>query len=159
VDQAPSQWAMPDWKHGSKGIYDSTTLAETEIALQEDFAAFADGMAEGCFSKPPTQDVVALIKSETLKCQPAHLARLMADHAPKDWRPILPRVSVPCLNLYGTDSGCFPVEGCQAVGELIGDNCSSVAFEGLNHWLYLEDPARFNQLVGDFVLREEAPRS
>ena len=39
----------------------------------------------------------------------------------------------------------------EAVGTLI-PNCRNVAFEGLNHWLYLEDPARFNQLVGQFAL-------
>ena len=61
------------------------------------------------------------------------------------------RITLPCLNLYGTDSGCFPPGGCEAVGTLI-PNCRNVAFEGLNHWLYLEDPARFNQLVGPFAL-------
>ena len=82
-----------------------------------------------------------------------HLAKLMADHAPKDWRPLLPRITLPCLNLYGTQSGCFPPEGCEAVGTLI-PNCRSVAFEGCNHWLYLEEPERCNVLVGDFVVGE-----
>jgi pimeloyl-ACP methyl ester carboxylesterase len=54
--------------------------------------------------------------------------------------------------LYGTDSGCFPVEGTRAVGELIPD-CENVPFDGCNHWLYLEAPERFAQLVGDFALR------
>ena len=63
------------------------------------------------------------------------------------------RITLPCLNLYGTDSGCFPPGGCEAVGTLI-PNCRNVAFEGLNHWLYLEDPARFNQLVGPFALEK-----
>ena len=71
---------------------------------------------------------------------------------PRDWRPVLRRVSRPCLNLYGTDSGCFPVEGTRAVGELIPD-CENVPFDGCNHWLYLEAPERFAQLVGDFALR------
>jgi pimeloyl-ACP methyl ester carboxylesterase len=54
--------------------------------------------------------------------------------------------------LYGTDSGCVPVEGTRAVGELIPD-CENVPFDGCNHWLYLEAPERFAQLVGDFALR------
>lgn len=149
VDQAPSQWMMPDWKFGSKGIYDSPSLANIQAAVQN-MDAFADGNAECCLSKPPDAEVMALLKRECLKCTPLHLAKLMADHAPKDWRPLLPRITLPCLNLYGTQSGCFPPEGCEAVGTLI-PNCRNVAFEGCNHWLYLEEPERFNALVGDFV--------
>ena len=153
VDQAPSQWAMPDWALGSKGIYDSPSLANIQAAVR-DMDAFADGNAECCLSIPPAAEVMALLKSETLRCDPDHLGKLMADHAPKDWRPILPRITLPCLNLYGTQSGCFPPAGCEAVGTLIGASCRSVAFEGCNHWLYLEQPERFNQLVGDFALEK-----
>ena len=88
--------------------------------------------------------------AETLKCDPDHLARLMADHAQLDWRPVLPRITKPCLNLYGTESGCFPVEGTIAVGELIPD-CTNEAFEGCNHWLYLEKPAECVASVVRFV--------
>jgi pimeloyl-ACP methyl ester carboxylesterase len=43
------------------------------------------------------------------------------------------------------------VEGCEAVGALIGAGCRNVAFEGCNHWLYLEAPDHFNELVASFV--------
>jgi pimeloyl-ACP methyl ester carboxylesterase len=151
VDQAPSQWQMPDWQYGSKGIYDAKSLADVQAAVMQDMDSFADANAECCFSKPPSEEIVAMLKSETLLCRGEHLAKLMADHACKDWRPILGLISVPCLSLYGTDSGCFPPEGCEAVAELIPD-CRSVPFEGFNHWLYLEDPERFNKLIVDFVL-------
>ena len=56
VDQAPSQWMMPDWKLGSKGIYDSPSLANIQAAVQN-MDAFADGNAECCLSKPPDAEV------------------------------------------------------------------------------------------------------
>jgi len=56
-----------------------------------DLDSFADGNAECCLSKPPAAEVLALLKRETLKCVPDHLGKLMADHAPKDWRPLLRR--------------------------------------------------------------------
>ena len=139
-----------DWNLGSKGIYDAASLARIQAAVL-DLDSFADGNAECCLSKPPSSEVMVKLKSETLRCVPAHLGALMADHAPKDWRPILRRITVPCLNLYGTDSGCFPAAGCEAVTELIGSNCRSHAFEGCNHWLYLEEPERFNSLVSAFL--------
>ena len=151
VDQAPSQWTFPDWKFGSKGIYDAASLANIQAALFGGMEAFAAGNAECCLSHALPAPLAALLASETLRCEPRHLAKLMADHAQLDWRPVLPRIGVPCLNLYGTESGCFPVEGTQAVGRLI-PNCASVAYEGCNHWLYLEKPARFADDVGSFAL-------
>ena len=34
-----------------------------------------------------------------------------------------------------------------------------VIFEDCNHWLYLEDPQRFNQLIAEFVLRPRVPEA
>lgn len=68
-----------------------------------------------------------------------------------DWRPLLPQVKVPCLNLVGALSGVFPLEGTQAVGKLI-PHCHTVVFEAANHWLYLEEPDKFNRLLKEFVL-------
>lgn len=46
-------------------------------------------------------------------------------HAQLDWRPLLPHIRVPCLNLIGEVSGVFPEAGCRVVGELI-PNCHTV---------------------------------
>uniref|UniRef100_A0A7S0ING8 AB hydrolase-1 domain-containing protein n=1 Tax=Calcidiscus leptoporus TaxID=127549 RepID=A0A7S0ING8_9EUKA len=150
VDQAPSQWRFADWQLGSKGIYDAASLDAIQAALRADMAAFADGNARCCLTKRVPEALLQTLSAESQKCDPDALGKLMADHAPKDWRPILPRIRCACLNLYGTASGCFPAEGCAAVGTLI-PTCRNVAFEGCNHWLYMEEPERFNQLVGDFA--------
>ena len=62
--------------------------------------------AKGSLNDPETkkeccrklQKLNATLKAETLKCSKAHLAAVMADHAPKDWRPVLPR-GFDCRNL------------------------------------------------------------
>jgi len=74
----------------------------------------------------------------------------MRDHTQLDWRALLPRITLPCLNCVGGDSGVFPVEGCLEVGRLIPD-CRSVVFDRANHWLYLERPEEFNALLLEFV--------
>ena len=85
----------------------------------------------------------------------------------------------PCLNLVGRKSGVFPWQGTAVVGNLIpkchtvchpsrpGCNkgcvdrgrlpehfCLSVQvyFESANHWLYLEEPDKFNALLREFVV-------
>jgi hypothetical protein len=35
-----------------------------------------------------------------------------------DWRPVLPRIGLPLLNLVGRRSRVFPWQGCEAVGKL-----------------------------------------
>ena len=56
-----------------------------------------------------------------------------------DWRPLLPHLTLPCLNVVGGDSGVFPPEGCLAVGHMAPD-CCNVTFKRCNHCLYLEQP-------------------
>ena len=101
--QAPSQWRLPDWDEtrGSKGIYDAPSLARIQSAVSSDMEAFAAGNAACCLTHTLPPALMATLTAETLKCNPAHLGKLMADHAPRDWRPILPRIGIPCLNLYG----------------------------------------------------------
>ena len=70
-----------------------------------------------------------------------------------DWRPILPRINLPCLNCIGQKSGVFPPEGCAIVGDLI-PNCSNIFFKDSNHWLYIEEPEKFNKLVMEFIGQE-----
>jgi pimeloyl-ACP methyl ester carboxylesterase len=94
---------------------------------------------------------------ETMRCDPHALGQLMADHTQLDWRPLLPLLSLPCLNCVGGCSGVFPVEGCLSVAELAPD-CCSVVFSRANHWLYLEQPEEFNKLLLDFVANGNAGR-
>ena len=42
-----------------------------------------------------------------------------------DWRPLLPHIQLPCLNLIGQLSGVFPEAGCRAVSNRI-PNCHTV---------------------------------
>jgi pimeloyl-ACP methyl ester carboxylesterase len=64
---------------------------------------------------------------------------------------------VPCLNLCGATSGCFPLAGLEAVGEAVPD-CCTVVFERANHWLYLEQPEAFNALVASFAAARNVGR-
>lgn len=116
VDQAPLQYRNLDWELGSKGCYDAESLAALQKAVNSDMSAFADGNAACCLSLPLPQDILQLLKQETLRCKPQALAALMADHTQLDWRPILPRINLPCLNMVGGTSGVFPVEGALFVG-------------------------------------------
>ena len=46
-----------------------------------------------------------------------------------DWRPLLPQIRIPCLNLIGCKNGVFPPDGTRVVSQLV-PNCIKVR---LNH--------------------------
>ena len=147
VDQAPCQWKLSDWEHCSKGIADEEGLGNIKKALFASMEEFGVGNAECCLTKPIDPNFDKILRAETCKCNPQDLYLLMRDHAMIDWRNTLPKISVPCLNCLGTESGCFPVLGTKEVSRLIGENCTTKEFVGLNHWLYIEDPIQFVDAV------------
>jgi pimeloyl-ACP methyl ester carboxylesterase len=111
----------------------------------------------GCLSLPIPPATAAKLRSETLRCSGAALAELMRDHTQLDWRALLPRIRLPCLNCAGGKSGVFPLDGLLEVARLVPD-CCTVVFDQSNHWLYLEQPPAFNDLVLEFVRRGNADR-
>jgi len=149
--QAPLQNRAPDWTLGSKGCYDEATLRHLQQQLAADLPSIADGNASGCLSLPVPEEILTTLKQETLCCSPAALGAIMADHTQLDWRPVLPLLKLPCLNVVGGCSGVFPAEGCLSIQSLAPE-CRSVVFKRANHWLYLEQPEEFNALLLGFVL-------
>jgi hypothetical protein len=93
---------------GSTGCYDVASLTRLQCKLETDFQGFARDNAAFCASLPLSKEVCRVLEAETLRADPAALARLMADHTAIDWRPLLPRISLPCLNLVGRQSAVFP---------------------------------------------------
>ena len=150
VDQAPLQNRAEDWNLGSKGCYDVASLTRLQALLKNDIMAFTKGNCKGCLSNPIDPSYERLLMAETMKASPEGLSTLMADHTALDWRPLLPRIRIPCLVLAGAKSQIFPVEGVKEVGRLIPGS-TVVVFEYEDHWLYIEDFMRFATLVADFA--------
>ena len=177
VDQAPLQNREDPlggaWLLGSTGCYDSETLVALGAALNYAPAsaapagglrvprAFADGNAEACFSQStPWMEahpaVLELLAAETLRCSPSALLALMADHTRLDWRPLLPRVQSPAWNCVGVRSKIFPWEGVAWVGDAMPRG-RNVRFERGGHWLYLEEPERFAEVVREAAFHSDTP--
>ncbi|CAG9460267.1 unnamed protein product [Pedinophyceae sp. YPF-701] len=150
VDQAPLQTCIPGWEHGSKGLPDQAAVDGLRKVLLEDMRAFAKGNAECCLTLPVPDDVAAVLEAETLKCDGAKLGALMQDHTGIDHRPTLRTLPFECLELAGAHSGCFPMEGLREVERLV-PRCKTVVFRDANHWLYIEEPAKFNDIVVRFA--------
>ncbi|DBA84639.1 TPA: hypothetical protein ACH3X1_006002 [Trebouxia sp. C0004] len=149
VDQAPLQNLAEDWNLGSTGCYDAVSLARLQTTLKYDFRGVALGNNDACLSQHIPQKATEHLISETLKADASALGKLMADHTQADWRSVLPRISIPCLNLVGSKTMCFNAKGVAYVGENI-PGCEQVYFDA-GHWLYIEMPDKFNELIQRFA--------
>lgn len=84
------------------------------------------------------------------------LARLLADHTRYDHREACEGLVRPVLVMAGRRSGCFTLEGMEETVRRArkGGNgdAEMVVFES-GHWLFYEEPDRFNREVLAFVER------
>jgi pimeloyl-ACP methyl ester carboxylesterase len=67
-----------------------------------------------------------------------------------DYRERLPEISVPTLIVWGRNDWIVPVSGAHEYERLIPDT-RLVIFEDTGHLAMLERPARFNELVEEFL--------
>ena len=153
LHQAPLQNRAPGWTLGSKGCYDAPTLASLQAAVRGDIADFAAGNAAACLAQPIPGELSSLLASETARADADGLALLMADHTANDWRPTLKDIPCEALIVIGARSDIFPPEGCSAVAGLMpAGRTAVVTFRAGGHWLYLEQPAEFGDLVAAFAV-------
>jgi pimeloyl-ACP methyl ester carboxylesterase len=88
------------------------------------------------------------------RCDQSWLARLLADHTRYDHREAIETITVPTLVMAGRRSSCFPLEGMletvKRVEKSRPDLARSSVFES-GHWLFYEEPEKFNKEIIDFV--------
>jgi pimeloyl-ACP methyl ester carboxylesterase len=65
--------------------------------------------------------------------------------------------AVPTLILWGDQDDIIPVEHAHRAHELMPGSRLEI-FEGAGHFLHLEEPAKFAEILGDFIARTEPAR-
>jgi pimeloyl-ACP methyl ester carboxylesterase len=68
----------------------------------------------------------------------------------EDLAPLLPRVAVPTLLVWGTEDDAVPVAHARTMEGAIPD-AGLVLFEGAGHFAYLDEPDRFCRVVRHFL--------
>jgi pimeloyl-ACP methyl ester carboxylesterase len=89
-------------------------------------------------------------------CDGVWLARLLADHTRYDHREACEGIARPVLVMAGRRSGCFSLEGMEETVRRVkkggNEDAEMVVFES-GHWLFYEEPGRFNRELLRFVER------
>ncbi|KAK0665484.1 Alpha/Beta hydrolase protein [Cercophora samala] len=177
VDQAPLQ--DRDWRFGwdekkaHRGCYDEKSMLAAQEAWVERPEETYVGLVNECLGyrylpSSEDRDRSAEERKEdeeyftriSRACDGRWLARLLADHTRYDHREACELITKPTLVLAGKRSGCFSLEGMGEIVERVrngrGSNMESKAqmsVFGSGHWLFWEEPERFNQEVSEWVHR------
>ncbi|KAI1205547.1 alpha/beta-hydrolase [Annulohypoxylon truncatum] len=171
VDQAPLQDRSPfgDWDESRAhlGCYDEATMQAAQRAWIYDPGATHAELVRSClgyrFAPDPSTDDISdeawradeeFFVSISKRCDQVWLARLLADHTRYDHREAIEDIAVPTLVMAGRRTGCFPLEGMKETVRRVetsrpGGARMSVFDSG--HWLFYEEPERFNREVVEFV--------
>ena len=157
VDQMPCATARQGWSEQEKrdagAIFDGASLAETIDALAgpegvETTTGFVGGMFTGAW---PAERLAWVIE-QNLKMPRRHAASLLLNHAMQDWRDLIPRIALPTLIVGGRASLIDWRSQEWMHGRIAGSRLEIFEeAEGGNHFMFMENPERFNRLVDAFL--------
>lgn len=161
-----------------KGCYDEASMLAAQRAWMETPDEAHRGLVSECLGyrfAPSDKDKEQVSEVQAAQdeafftgisrlCDGAWLARLLADHTRYDHREAIEGIRVPSLVLAGRRTGCFPLEGMrETVRRVEKGNADAAAggeggkglarwsvFES-GHWMFYEEPERFNREIEEFV--------
>lgn len=158
VDEAPCVTAWPGWSDDEKAeagaLFDAKTLYETASALAgPDGAKVTEGILHNMFfTKQYPRDQLGWVLAENLKLPREHAARLLVDLCSQDWRDVIRTIKLPTLVIGGAASIFNPRSQRWIAQQIPGSRVEIFeAAEGGGHFPFLENPAKFNRLVTEFL--------
>ena len=158
VDQAPSCVGRPGWT--DREALEAGVLLPDGPALDGFYGAIAgagdvdslSGILAGMFTAGLPRDELAWIAEENLKFPRPHAAALIWDHVAIDWRDVIRSITLPTL-VVGAEASIFSSESQRWVASAIPGAQLEVfeAGDKGSHFMFYENPDRFNARVLDFL--------
>jgi pimeloyl-ACP methyl ester carboxylesterase len=147
VDQSASDLRTDDWP---LGFADLPTLAHFMAGVQTDRAAVVQDFIPLLFKDPPSPEDLRWMTEEITRVPESIASAVLFDQTVQDYRPDLAGFKVPTLLCFGRDEKLIPVALGQHLEDTLPD-ARLVVFEHSGHCPFLEEPARFNETVDEFI--------
>jgi non-heme chloroperoxidase len=146
VDQTPKMINDDSWQNGfydmtsqNVGTFFDAGIPDTGRGLRANRLAGLNRVAEVLGRVPPFADPTT----------PERRA-LLQDHAEKDWRDVIARMSVPSLFIAGRQSQFWPCEHATAAAEST-PLAQAVVFDDCGHAANLDQPDQTNAAILEFL--------
>ena len=134
-------------------LFDAATMvAIAEQIKGREGAAARGAFLDGMITKNIPADLKAWLLQENLRVNAVHVANLFVDHCSIDWSDVFSRIDRPTLILGGRVSHVNFRSQEWIHGQIKGSRF--VIFEeaeGGAHFAFIEAPARFNEVLSDFL--------
>jgi pimeloyl-ACP methyl ester carboxylesterase len=157
IDQMPMITSNPAWSEAERvnsgAIFDPQSLYETINALAgPDGVETTRGFIGNMVTKSIAEEEKAWIIERNLTMPRQHAATLLYNHATQDWRDLIPRLELPTLVVGGRVS-VVPWRSQEWIAQRIPGARLEIfeEEEGGNHFMFIEAPEKFNDIVAEFV--------
>ena len=157
VDEPPCLTLNEQWDSDVRAATGALFTPDNAMALCNSLAADEDGtvsdsLMDSMLSPQCPQETRAWMKDCNRKMSRRHAAELMRNHANLDWRDVIARIRLPALVIGAHASlapaTCMPWVASQIPGSRLE---MFAAAEGGSHFMFVENPQKFNALVLEFM--------
>jgi non-heme chloroperoxidase len=147
IDQPASDFKWPDWPFGA---YDFPALCQMMEKVQIDRSAMVNDLIPFLFKEKPTKENFNLIFEEMTSVPESIAGTIFFNQTVKDYREILPSVTVPTLLCFGDDKRVVGAAAGKYLKEKITGSRLEI-FKNCGHCLFLEKPEYFNMILDRFI--------
>ena len=157
IDQSPMLTGNPAWSEEETQQYGVVFTSEAVHNLVNGlYSDTSDqvvaGLIGGMFTAQAPDEMKQYVLERNQKIPGKLAADLLYNHCHQDWRDLIPRINIPTLIVSGRVS-FIPWQSQQWIHEQIAE--SQVVYfeedEGGQHFMFIENPTKFNQTVRDFL--------
>ncbi|WP_246308169.1 alpha/beta fold hydrolase [Halorarum salinum] len=146
VDIETSRFRWDDYDYG---LTDMDGLEEKLALAQMDRTSLIERFTEQVFEDPT--DEARAIQFDEMSRTPAPIkSAILFVALTRDYRTVFPEIDVPTLVCAGAGESRGSVAAVRHVADLVPDATFEL-FEDSGHCPPLEEPERFNQILGEFV--------
>jgi pimeloyl-ACP methyl ester carboxylesterase len=156
-DEPPFLTSNPAWSaqelEDAGAIFTPEAVTQTMNALAgPDGVATTTGFVGGMVTKAMPPQTLAWMIEQNLKLPRAHAATLIYNHCHQDWRDVFARIEAPCLFIGGRTSLVPWKSVAWSAAQVKGARLEIFEeADGGAHFMFEENPTRFNRLLADFV--------
>ena len=156
-DEPPMLTADPTWTaqeaENAGAIFTPESVTQTMNALAgPDGVATTTGFVGGMVTSKMPPETLQWMIAENLKLPRAHAATLLYNHCHQDWRDVFARIDVPSLFIGGRVSLVPWKSVAWAASQVKGARLEIFEeAEGGQHFMFEENPAKFNRIVAEFI--------